>query len=115
MTRHVRIPFLIAVVLALCAAPASAATPAYKDARQPVNKRVADLLSRMTIEEKIGQMTQTERATVDADPTQDHAAATSARSSRAAARRRRRTPLRRGPTWSTATRPRRSTRASASR
>ena len=68
MTRHVRIPFLIAVVLALCAVPASAATPAYKDARQPVNKRVADLLSRMTIEEKVGQMTQTERATVDADP-----------------------------------------------
>ena len=68
MTRHVRILFLIAVVLALCAAPASAATPAYKDARQPVNKRVADLLSRMTIEEKIGQMTQTERATVDVDP-----------------------------------------------
>jgi beta-glucosidase len=65
MTRHVRIPFLIAVVLALCAAPASAAGPVYKDPSQPVNKRVADLLSRMTIEEKVGQMTQTERARVD--------------------------------------------------
>ena len=68
MTRHVRIPFLIAVVLALCAVPASAATPVYKDPSQPVAKRVEDLLSRMTIEEKVGQMTQTERATVDADP-----------------------------------------------
>src|SRR3954453_6490279 len=65
MTRHVRIPLLIAVVLALCAATASAATPAYKDARQPVAKRVADLLSRMTLEEKVGQMTQAERAQFD--------------------------------------------------
>jgi beta-glucosidase len=67
MTRHVQIPLLIAVVLALCAAPASAAAPAYKDARQPVSKRVADLLSRMTLQEKVGQMTQTERGTIDAD------------------------------------------------
>jgi beta-glucosidase len=57
------------VVLALGAAPASAAAPAYKDARQPVSKRVADLLSRMTLQEKVGQMTQTERATVDTDTT----------------------------------------------
>src|SRR3954454_1487171 len=65
MTRHVRIPLLIAVVLALCAATASAATPAYKDARQPVAKRVSDLLSRMTLEDKVGQMTQAERAQFD--------------------------------------------------
>src|SRR3954453_13089596 len=65
MNKHVRIPLLIAVVLALGAAPASAATPAYKDARQPVAKRVADLLSRMTLEEKVGQMTQAERAQFD--------------------------------------------------
>ncbi|MEO8689804.1 MAG: glycoside hydrolase family 3 protein [Solirubrobacteraceae bacterium] len=64
MTRHVRIPLLIAVVLALAAAPASAA-PVYKDARQPVSKRVGDLLSRMTLEEKVGQMTQAERAQFD--------------------------------------------------
>src|SRR3954469_17559351 len=66
MTRHVRIPLLIAVVLALSVASASAApTPVYKDARQPVAKRVADLLSRMTLEEKVGQMTQAERAQFD--------------------------------------------------
>src|SRR4051794_31466028 len=65
MTRHVRIPLRIAVVLALCAATASAATPAYKDARQPVAKRVSDLLSRMTLEDKVGQMTQAERAQFD--------------------------------------------------
>ncbi len=66
MTRYVRTLLLTMVVLALGAAPASAAP--YQDARQPVSKRVSDLLSRMTLEEKIGQMTQTERLRVDEDP-----------------------------------------------
>ena len=68
MTRHVRILLLTAAVLALAAAPASAAP--YKNPRLPVGKRVADLLSRMTLEEKVGQMTQTERGAVydDASP-----------------------------------------------
>jgi hypothetical protein len=34
----------------------------YLDRRQPVEHRVRDLLSRMTLSEKVGQMTQTERA-----------------------------------------------------
>ncbi|XP_010266636.1 PREDICTED: uncharacterized protein LOC104604111 [Nelumbo nucifera] len=34
----------------------------YKDPQQPLNVRVKDLLSRMTLEEKIGQMTQIERS-----------------------------------------------------
>jgi hypothetical protein len=34
----------------------------YKDMHQPVEERVKDLLSRMTLLEKIGQMTQTERS-----------------------------------------------------
>ena len=40
----------------------------YLDRRQPVHRRVADLLSRMTLEEKIGQMTQAERGAVFDDP-----------------------------------------------
>jgi beta-glucosidase len=36
----------------------------YENARLPVQQRVADLLSRMTLEEKVGQMTQAERASV---------------------------------------------------
>lgn len=32
--------------------------PLYKDATQPIEKRVRDLLSRMTVEEKVGQMNQ---------------------------------------------------------
>jgi len=38
--------------------------PVYLDARQPTHRRVADLLGRMTLEEKVGQMTQTERGAV---------------------------------------------------
>lgn len=45
------------------------AGPAYKNAKLPVPQRVADLLKRMTLEEKVGQMTQAERASIDADPT----------------------------------------------
>ncbi|KAI4305796.1 hypothetical protein L6164_029139 [Bauhinia variegata] len=33
----------------------------YKDPKQPINVRVKDLLKRMTLEEKVGQMTQIER------------------------------------------------------
>ena len=61
-----RIRTVLAIVLAvLVAAPAGAAAggdrPAYKNSHLPVRERVADLLSRMTLEEKVGQMTQTER------------------------------------------------------
>ena len=49
--------------------PAASAPPAYRDASQPVAKRVKDLLGRMTLEEKIGQMTQAERGAVADDPT----------------------------------------------
>ena len=41
---------------------------AYLDHRRPIDKRVADLLSRMTLEEKVGQMTQAERGAVFDDP-----------------------------------------------
>ena len=57
MTSYVRILLLATALLALGAGPATAAP--YQDARQPVSKRVSDLLSRMTLQEKIGQMTQT--------------------------------------------------------
>lgn len=40
----------------------------YLDATLPVDQRVADLIGRMTIEEKVGQMTQAERGAVSGDP-----------------------------------------------
>ena len=39
----------------------------YQDPSLPIKQRVQDLLSRMTLAEKIGQMTQAERASVDTD------------------------------------------------
>jgi beta-glucosidase len=47
---------------------ARAVEPAYRNERLPVRRRVADLLSRMTLAEKVGQMAQAERADVEADP-----------------------------------------------
>jgi beta-glucosidase len=58
---------LTALVLALGATPAAAAP--YENPKLPVSERVDDLLSRMTLEEKVGQMTQTERYQVFDDET----------------------------------------------
>lgn len=72
---------LLTAAAAVCAVtastvPASAAppsrpeaVPAYLNAKLPVPARVNDLLARMTVTEKIGQMTQAERGAVAADPT----------------------------------------------
>src|SRR4051795_5046290 len=42
----------------------------YENANLPVKDRVADLMSRMTLADKIGQMTQAERGAVDSDTSQ---------------------------------------------
>lgn len=60
---------LLAVVLLLTAAAvptgtACAADPVYRDPNQPIPVRVADLLGRMSLDEKVGQMTQAERTAV---------------------------------------------------
>nr|WP_312871918.1 glycoside hydrolase family 3 N-terminal domain-containing protein [Amycolatopsis acididurans] len=65
--------WMVLAVLALTAStvPATqavaAATPAYLDAERPVAQRVSDLLGRMTLAEKVGQMTQAERGAIDSD------------------------------------------------
>jgi beta-glucosidase len=59
---------LAMVVVAPSAAPGAADVLPFEDPSQPVAARVADLLSRMTLEEKIGQMTQAERGAVFDDP-----------------------------------------------
>jgi beta-glucosidase len=48
---------------------ARAAALPYEDPNLPVKDRVADLMSRMTLADKVGQMTQAERGAVDANPT----------------------------------------------
>jgi beta-glucosidase len=79
-TRGLVVGVLALSLLATAAAPAGGAAgtagavdaadrvPPYLDARRPVDERVADLLARMTLEEKIGQMTQAERGAVFDDP-----------------------------------------------
>jgi beta-glucosidase len=67
-----RVPLsMMAVVLALAVAlvastRAAAFTFPYQDPSLPVATRVADLLSRMTLDEKAGQMTQAERSAISA-------------------------------------------------
>src|SRR6185312_17076187 len=50
---------LLAATACACAAPAgeTAGKPLYKDAKAPVEARIEDLLSRMTLEEKLAQIT----------------------------------------------------------
>ena len=43
----------------------SPAQPLYKDVSAPVSARVEELLARMTLEEKIGQMTLAEKNSID--------------------------------------------------
>lgn len=55
------IPMMGFVVLCLWAVVAEGEYVKYKDPKQPVGARIKDLMKRMTLEEKIGQMTQIER------------------------------------------------------
>lgn len=60
-------PLILIPFLLLFASIGEADYMAYKDATKPVEERVKDLLSRMTLAEKIGQMTQIERAVATPD------------------------------------------------
>jgi len=58
---------LLLFVVVLCKCAEATVYLKYKDPYQPINARVEDLLARMTLEEKIGQMTQIERSVATAD------------------------------------------------
>ncbi len=76
--RFSRFVLILAVLLAACKptatltptatatapAPTVEAVPLYLDATQPIDARVEDLLARMTLAEKIGQMTQVEKNSI---------------------------------------------------
>jgi beta-glucosidase len=53
---HLVARVLVGVAFVAASAAAQDATPPYKDARLPVEQRVADLLKRLTIEEKVDQI-----------------------------------------------------------
>lgn len=67
----VRIPISAVGLLLLfffcCADVSEAEYLKYKDPKQPMNARIKDLLSRMTLEEKIGQMVQIDRSVASAE------------------------------------------------
>src|SRR5919108_2622818 len=74
MSRSPSRSLLVGVLSALAfttvgaAVPAAAqAKPTYLDSRRPVRDRVEDLLSRMSLDEKLGQMTQAERGSITND------------------------------------------------
>ncbi|KAL2536003.1 Glycosyl hydrolase family protein [Forsythia ovata] len=58
---------VVLVLLCFWAGAIEAEYKKYKDPKQPLNVRINDLLRRMTLEEKIGQMTQIERKVTTAD------------------------------------------------
>ncbi len=55
---------LLVIVAGIGLGPTAATAQIYKDPSQPVSARVNDLLSRMSLDEKLGQMTQAERNAV---------------------------------------------------
>jgi beta-glucosidase len=77
--RPLKLAAVLVLGVGLLAAPTSSggvpgasarSSAPYRDASLPVDERVADLLGRMTLAEKVGQMTQAERADVAGDPSQ---------------------------------------------
>lgn len=63
-----RVSVLLLLTCTSCILMAAAADYAkYKDPKQPLNRRIGDLLARMTVAEKIGQMSQIERENATAD------------------------------------------------
>ncbi|KAK3036175.1 hypothetical protein RJ639_029912, partial [Escallonia herrerae] len=61
MNGRVSVPFVGFLWLCVWAAVGESKYMAYKDPRQPIVVRINDLMARMTLEEKIGQMTQIDR------------------------------------------------------
>ncbi|XP_031287067.1 uncharacterized protein LOC116145764 [Pistacia vera] len=61
------IPLLVFMLLCCSAFVTEATYLKYKDSKQPLGARIRDLMSRMTLAEKIGQMLQIERSVATAD------------------------------------------------
>ncbi|KAL9260776.1 hypothetical protein AKJ16_DCAP10847 [Drosera capensis] len=54
---------LLFIILSLAANANADRNVIYKDPKQPIPLRIRDLMKRMTLDEKVGQMVQIERAT----------------------------------------------------
>ncbi|XP_004228467.1 uncharacterized protein [Solanum lycopersicum] len=67
MGKFVKIPFIGFMLFCVLAMVIEAENMKYKDPKQKLSVRIKDLLKRMTLEEKIGQMTQIERKVASAE------------------------------------------------
>lgn len=67
-----KIRFGFTMFFLLVASWLHAQTPIYLDPNAPVEDRVQDLLGRMTLDEKLGQMTQSERGSTSAQDVKDY-------------------------------------------
>lgn len=67
MGRFLVVPIAVFLLICCWAAATEAKYMKYRDARQPVSVRIKDLMSKMTLAEKIGQMTQIERSVATPD------------------------------------------------
>ncbi|XAR55885.1 Glucan 1,3-beta-glucosidase [Bertholletia excelsa] len=75
MGKRVSVFWVGGLLLLLCLRSPSAQAGEYvkyKDPNQPINVRIRDLMNRMTLEEKIGQMMQLERLTATPDIMRDY-------------------------------------------
>ncbi|XP_057497314.1 uncharacterized protein LOC130782029 [Actinidia eriantha] len=80
MIRRVSFPVVVALLIFLCiwisnssmAAAEEAEYVKYKDPMQPLNRRINDLMKRMLLEEKIGQMAQLDRSVVSPEIMRDY-------------------------------------------
>lgn len=72
--KKVTVAPMLVLLLCCCAALASADGDyvKYKDPGQPLNIRIKDLMDRMTLAEKIGQMTQLDRTVVTPEIMRDY-------------------------------------------
>lgn len=66
-SEKMRIFSMVFLVLCFSAAFTEAEYAKYRDPKQPLNARIRDLMGRMTLAEKIGQMTQIERKLASPD------------------------------------------------
>lgn len=62
----------VILVTCCCVMNAESEYMKYKDPNQPLNVRIKDLMDRMTLEEKVGQMTQVDRSVVTPDVMQKY-------------------------------------------